>query len=167
MRQNVEVIFIPASTGGTLAGIGRFFRETLPSAQIVGVDAKGSIIFGSPPAPRKLTGIGSSRTSTFLQGSLYDEAILVKDEEAFAFCRFLSVATGITVGGSSGAVLAACSSYLAKNPEKQNVICICAVHGKNYRSSIFNDQWLQKQGIQLSRVDLGPVDHIHAHPIER
>src|SRR5262249_32244417 len=102
MNGQVDTIFVPVSTGGTLAGIGRFFREVSPSTHIVGVDAYGSIVFGSPPAPRKLTGIGSSRPSSFIHPDLYDAHMLVRDEEAFAFCRALSFTTGIKVGGSSG-----------------------------------------------------------------
>lgn len=160
MQQDVEVIFIPASTGGTLAGISTFFRRIQPSTEIIGVDAVGSVIFGAPPAPRKLTGIGSSRASSFLTKDLYDDVLLVKDEEAFAFCRFLLISTGISVGGSSGAVLAACASYLALHPEKTRIACICADSGETYKSSIFNDAWLQEQGIRLSSLDLKLVDAI-------
>jgi N-(2-amino-2-carboxyethyl)-L-glutamate synthase len=150
MQHKVDAIFVPVSTGGTLAGIGRFFRYIQPTTQIIGVDALGSVVFGTPPKPRKLTGIGSSRRSTFIHRELYDESMLVKDEEAFAFCRFLFASTGISVGGSSGAVLAACVRYIAQHPERERVVCVCADHGNNYHSSIFNDAWLQEQGLTIT-----------------
>lgn len=161
MQPPIDVIFAPASTGGTLAGIGKFFRETLPSTRIVGVDALGSVIFGTEPAPRKLTGIGSSQRSTFLHKGFYDEYILIKDEEAFAFCRFLFASTGISVGGSSGAVLTACARYLSQHQEARRIVCICADHGENYRSSIFSDGWLKEQELELSLDHLGQVEHVH------
>lgn len=160
MQQEIEAIFIPVSTGGTLAGISRFFRQIQPSVEIIGVDAVGSVVFGASAAPRKLTGIGSSRNSSFLQKNLYNESILIKDEEAFAFCHCLLASTGICVGGSSGAVLAACARYLAQHPGKTRVVCVCADHGKIYTSSIFNNAWLQEQGVHLSPLDLGPVEGI-------
>jgi N-(2-amino-2-carboxyethyl)-L-glutamate synthase len=129
MHQEIEAIFIPVSTGGTLAGISRFLRQMQPSVAIIGVDAVGSVVFGTSAAPRKLTGIGSSRSSSFLQKDLYDESLLITDEEAFAFCHFLLAGTGISVGGSSGAVLAACGRYLGQHPEKTRVVCVCADHG--------------------------------------
>src|SRR5437660_4064234 len=92
MGGKVDAIFVPVSTGGTLSGIGRFFREVSPKTHIVGVDAYGSVVFGTPAAPRKLTGIGSSRPSSFLSEELYTTFILIKDEEAFAFCRALDAA---------------------------------------------------------------------------
>lgn len=160
MNGKVDAVFAPVSTGGTLAGIGRYFREVSPSTRIIAVDARGSVIFGTPPAPRKLTGIGSSRPSSFLATNLYDTFILVSDEEAFAFCRTLLATTDIAVGGSSGAVLAACAQYLRAHPEINDVVCVCADSGKNYASSIFNDRWLEQQGLDLSKELPEPIQDI-------
>jgi len=160
MHGKVDVLFVAVSTGGTLAGIGQYFREVSRSTVIVGVDAYGSVIFGTPPAPRKLTGIGSSKPSSFLTRSLYDLHMLVNDGEAFAFCRALRETTGISVGGSSGAVLAACAKYLEAHPEVADVVCVCADTGDNYMNSIFNDDWMQKQELDLSKERLGPVQDI-------
>lgn len=160
MHGNVGTLFMAVSTGGTLAGIGRFFREVSPTTSIVGVDAYGSVVFGTPPAPRKLTGIGSSRPSSFITKHLYNLHMLVKDEEAFAFCRALWEATDIKIGGSSGAVLAACAKYLQAHPEARNVVCVCPDGGDNYANSIFNDDWIQKQGLDVSKERLEPVQDI-------
>jgi N-(2-amino-2-carboxyethyl)-L-glutamate synthase len=160
MHGKVDVVFAPVSTGGTLAGIGRYFREVSPQTRIVAVDARGSVVFGTPPAPRRLTGIGSSRPSSFIEPHLYDAFMLVGDEAAFAFCRALLAATDIAAGGSSGAVLAACAQYLRGHPEANNVVCVCADSGKNYLSSIFNDRWLEQQGIALTQELLEPVQDI-------
>lgn len=157
MRGEVDVVFVAVSTGGTLAGVGRYFREINPRTVIVGVDACGSIVFGGSPAPRKLTGIGSARVSSFIEPILYDTSIIVTDEQAFAFCRAINDATGISVGGSSGAVLAACASYLLHHPEKFNVVCLCPDDGNNYQSTIYNDQWLVDNNIALMKNSLEPV----------
>ena len=149
MDGRVDAVFVPVSTGGTLTGIGRYFREASPATRIIGVDAWGSVAFGGTPAPRKLTGIGSSRQSAFITRDIYDLHMLVKDEEAFAFCRSLFLATGIKVGGSSGATLAACVRHLQDQPELEHVVCICADDGENYNTSIFCDAWMEQHGFQL------------------
>jgi len=160
MHGKVGAIFVAVSTGGTLAGVGRYFREFSPATRVIGVDVCGSVIFGTPAAPRKLTGIGSSRSSSFLSPELYDSHMLVRDEEAFAFCRALYNTTGIKVGGSSGAVLSACVHYLQAYPDVSDVVCVCADDGQNYTSSIFSDSWLLQQGIHLSPAHLGPLQDI-------
>ncbi len=164
MQGQIDAVFVPVSTGGTLAGIGRYFRAVSPATQIIGVDAYGSVVFGATPAPRKLTGIGSSRSSSFLTEDLYNAHLLVTDEEAFAFCRALCATTGFKVGGSSGAVLAACAHYLQDHPAAEQIVCICADNGENYASSIFSDAWLEQQGLHLSSIHLGAVqDIVRAH----
>lgn len=160
MHGQVDAVFVPVSTGGTLAGIGRYFRAVSPTTQVIGVDARGSVVFGTPAAPRKLTGIGSSRPSSFLTKDLYNEYFLVTDEEAFAFCRALWATTGHKVGGSSGAVLAACARYLQVHSNVKHVVCVCADNGENYASSIFSDEWLKYQGLHLSSIHLGAVQDI-------
>lgn len=160
MNEEVDAVFVPVSTGGTLAGIGRFFQEVSPQTRVIGVDARGSIAFGGAPSPRKLTGIGSSRRSSFLSPDLYHTYLLISDEEAFAFCRLLYQQTALRVGGSSGATLAACASYLAANPHLQHIVCVCADDGANYASSIFNEEWLQREHISLNGAHAGLVQSI-------
>lgn len=145
----VDAVFVAASTGGTLAGIGRFFRELGPVTSIVAVDAVGSSVFGMPPGRRYLTGIGSSQPSYFLNPTLYDERIDIGDGEAFAFCRGIADATGLRVGGSSGAVIAACIRHLRSHPTIENPICLCADSGDNYASTIYSDRWTEEKGIDV------------------
>jgi cysteine synthase A len=104
--------------------------------------------------------MGSSRRSRFVDPGLYDELIYVGDCEAFAFCRALKAATGIEVGGSSGACLAACARYLQLHAGTERPVCICADSGDHYASSIFNDAWLVRNGLEIGRRHLGPVSEI-------
>lgn len=156
----LDAVFVPVSTGGTLAGIARFLRRESASTQIVAVDAHGSVALGGSPGPRLLTGIGAAKRSSFATRDLYDAAVLVSDREAFAYCRTLAATTGISVGGSSGAALAACARVLARDAELERVACICPDGGRSYRSTIYSDRWLAHNGIHLGPDDLGPVEEI-------
>ena len=161
MGHRVDVVFVAVSTGGTLAGIGRFFRETSPKTRVIAVDARGSAALGGAPGKRRLVGIGSSRLSEFLDARLYDEHIYVEDCEAFAFCRALEASTGIAVGGSSGACLAACARYLQAHRGIERAVCLCADRGEHYASSIFSDSWLAQHGLEIAPRHLGPVSDIY------
>jgi 2,3-diaminopropionate biosynthesis protein SbnA len=158
LEKRVDAIFIAVSTGGTLAGVARFFRAASPGTRIIAVDAVGSLIFGGRPARRRLTGIGSAKVSTFIDKTHYDLVEWVGDEDAFLFCRNLLDKTGIHVGGSSGAVLVACARYLETHPEVENAVCLCPDTGENYRSTIFDDQWLKENGVVLQ--NRSPVQEI-------
>lgn len=161
---DLDAVLVPVSTGGTLAGIGRFLRRESPGTRVIAVDAHGSIALGGHPAPRLLTGIGAGQRSTFVVPGLCDETAFVGDGEAFAFCRALAAATGIAVGGSSGAALAACAHLLAREPDLDRIACICPDGGQSYRSTIYSDRWLTQNGIRLDPADLGSVEEIAPAP---
>jgi len=161
MECEVDAVFVAVSTGGTLAGIARYFRQTSPLTRVIAVDARGSVALGGTPATRKLTGMGSSRRSELATEASYDELVYVGDAEAFAFCRALDASTGIRVGGSSGACLAACADWLARHPGMERAVCVAADRGEHYASSIFNDAWLSRNGLALGSRDLLPATKIH------
>lgn len=160
LHGEIDAVFVPVSTGGTLAGLARCLRRDSPATRIVAVDALGSVALGGRPGPRLLTGIGASRRSSFLSADLYDQSVLVGDAEAFAFCRALAAATGISVGGSSGAALAACARLLARDPYLDRVVCLCPDRGDRYASTIYDDGWLSRNGIDPGSLELGPVETI-------
>src|SRR5205085_4400068 len=66
-QPNVDAVFLAASTGGTLAGLGRYFKAVNPRVRVVGVDVPGSRVFSAVQAPRVLNGVGSSFASQFLR----------------------------------------------------------------------------------------------------
>lgn len=137
-----DALFVAVSTGGTLAGIARYLRRARPGIRIVAVDADGSVVFGGQPAPRRLTGIGSSQRSSFLRPWMYDHHISVCDAEAFAACRALRAACSISVGGSSGAALAACLEGLRRHPDIRRAVVVCPDLGCGYQDSIYDDAWI-------------------------
>ncbi len=155
-----DAVFVAVSTGGTLAGIARYLREVAPHVKVVAVDVVGSVALGHAAGPRLLTGIGSARRSEFLVASDYAAAVLVTTEDAVAHCRALAAATGVSVGGSSGAVLAACAGYLAQHPDCGTAVCICADGGAKYLDTIFSDDWLRAH-------DLRPEAAIEYNPNAR
>jgi 2,3-diaminopropionate biosynthesis protein SbnA len=147
MDHKVDAVFVAVSTGGTLAGVGRYFHEVSPGTKVVGVDAKGSVVFGGPAGQRKLTGIGSSRQSDFLVPGVFDSHVIVDDQRSFSMCRRIA-ALDISLGGSSGSVLAACAQYLFEHPEVKRSVCICPDSGESYQSTIFNNDWMLRNGFR-------------------
>jgi cysteine synthase A len=152
-RPDMDAVFIAASTGGTLAGVGRYLRRCAPSVRVVGVDLRGSRVFGLPGGTRLVTGIGSSRPSTFLRPGDYDDVVLVDDREAIAVCHRLRDDLGIGLGGSSGAAIAACARYLVDHPEISRPVCICPDGQANYLNTLYSPDWLGAHDLDPSLDD--------------
>ncbi|HEX3961416.1 MAG TPA: pyridoxal-phosphate dependent enzyme [Trebonia sp.] len=146
-RPGIDAVFIAASTGGTLAGIGRYLRSAASSVKVVGVDIRGSHVFGHPSGKRLITGIGSSRPSLFLRPGDYDDVVIVDDQEAVMACHYLQDNLGIGLGGSAGAVVAACARYLKAHPEVAQPVCVCPDGRANYVNTLYNHSWLSERGL--------------------
>jgi N-(2-amino-2-carboxyethyl)-L-glutamate synthase len=155
-RPGMDAVFIAASTGGTLAGIGRYLKSVFSSVKVVGVDISGSRVFGYPSGKRLITGIGSSRPSLFLRPGDYDDVVIVDDTEAVVTCHCLQDNLGIGLGGSAGAVVAACARYLKSHPEIAQPVCICPDGRANYLNTLYNHSWLAEHGMDAA-LDLESV----------
>ncbi|MFJ8692603.1 cysteine synthase family protein [Streptomyces roseolilacinus] len=145
--ERMQALFAAVSTGGTLAGLSRYFRRARPGVRVVAVDVEGSTVFGGTPGPRVLTGIGASRRSSFVHASHCDEVLAVEERRAVACCHTLREDTGISLGGSSGAVIAGCLDYLYRHPEIRNVVCLCPDLGDHYVPTVYHPSWLDRIGL--------------------
>ena len=88
-RGKVDAVLAAVSTGGTLVGLSEGLRAAVPRARVFAIDVRGSLATLSKGHAHLLTGIGATRTSSFLRRHHYDHALRVLDTEAFAYCRML------------------------------------------------------------------------------
>jgi 2,3-diaminopropionate biosynthesis protein SbnA len=158
MHGAVDAVLVAVSTGGSLAGIARYFREVSPATRIVAVDAVGSAAIGGDQAPRDLVGIGASLPSSLVEPGLIDHRLWVCDADAFATCRLVRSRSGLAVGGSSGAVIHAAAKYQLDHPEATRVVGVLADDGGSYAESIYDDRWLTEKGHLIGERQLPMTD---------
>jgi cysteine synthase A len=146
----LDAVLVPVSTGGTLAGISDGLRSHNHAAAVYAIDAAGSLVTGGGAHPHLLTGIGATRKSSFLQPRHYTSACRVQDVLAFTMCRILVADTGLAVGGSGGAAIAAFAQALRTRDGLANHQCpvaLIADGGERYLSTIYDDGWLKFHGV--------------------
>ncbi|MEV0370856.1 cysteine synthase family protein [Streptomyces sp. NPDC050636] len=129
-----DAVAVAVSTGGTLAGVARYFRDHLPDARIIAVDAVGSAALGGPPAERpfKLAGFGSGRVSGFVRPGDWDHIVRLRDEDAVAACALVRKRTGRSLGGSAGAAVLASVVRAVTDPSLREIACLCPDSGEKY-----------------------------------
>ncbi|MDO9268259.1 MAG: 2,3-diaminopropionate biosynthesis protein SbnA [Methylobacter sp.] len=140
----VDYLVLGVSTSGTVHGISRRLREAWPDLKVVAVDAVGSVLFGTPPYPRELPGIGASRVPELLQRGEIDQAIHIDDYESALACRELVKHEGIFAGGSSGSVISAIQRLARQVPHGARILTVLPDRGERYLDSVYDDEWLSR-----------------------
>jgi cysteine synthase A len=142
----LDCLVVPVSTTGTILGLARRLRSAFPALHVVAVDAAGSVIFGGPPGPRQIPGLGAGRRPELLAPAEIDEVVYVSDREAVAGCRALARAEGILAGGSSGAAVAAIERLRPDLPDRWRILTILPDRGERYLDQIYDDEWAKAVG---------------------
>jgi 2,3-diaminopropionate biosynthesis protein SbnA len=138
----IDYLVAPVSTTGSIQGIARRLRQDHPALRVVAVDAVGSVIFGGPPASRRLPGFGASRVPELLEPEEIDEVIHVDDVASALGCRQLVATEGILAGGSSGAVITAIERLVQRVTGAARVVCLLPDRGERYLDLVYDDAWL-------------------------
>lgn len=147
----VDALFAAVSTGGTLAGLSAGLRASKTGVEVYAVDAHGSLVTSDVSKVHLLSGIGAARKSDFLHPGVYDRAVQIRDVEAFALCRLFATDTGLAVGGSGGAVLAAFIRMMSESASHYRCpVAIIPDGGESYRDTFYSDDWLSEHGVMSS-----------------
>ncbi|NSL87210.1 pyridoxal-phosphate dependent enzyme [Chitinophaga solisilvae] len=135
----VDYLFAAVSSGGTITGLSIRLKELYPHIKVIGVDVEGSVIFGSPPKPRQLSGIGSSKVPPILSNALIDEVMIISEEDIRKGARELYATHGVYGGASCGAAYFAVCSYFHNRKffRLPNVVFICPDHGHTYQQVVY------------------------------
>lgn len=134
---NVDIFVATVGTGGTITGTGSYLKSMNPDVRVVAVEPAASPFLSKGIAgAHQIQGIGAGFVPEVLDTKVYDEIIVVEDEEAFAYGRQIARTEGVLVGISSGAALCA-AAELAKRPENQGktIVALLPDTGEHYLST--------------------------------
>lgn len=137
LEGQVDVFVAGIGTGGTITGTGSYLKSQNPKIQIVAVEPAGSPFLSKGiKGPHGLQGIGAGFKPDLLDDTVYDEIILVADEDAYQTGREIARTEGILVGITSGAAVWA-ATELAKRPELsgKNIVVLLPDTGDRYLST--------------------------------
>ena len=156
MEGDVDAVVCGVGSGGTLTGLGRFFRAASPKTRMVLADPKGSILEPLVNRDEHVTpgswiveGIGEDfiPDNCDLSFLAKGDAYAISDQESVEAARELLSKAGVLGGSSSGTLFAAALRFCRAQSEPKRVVTFVCDSGNKYLSKVFNDHWLAEQGL--------------------
>jgi cystathionine beta-synthase len=155
----LDAVVISVGTGGTISGVGRFFKERKAEVLVVGADPEGSVYTAHDEAdvhPYLVEGIGKDSWPQTMDPEVVDEWIRVSDRDSFLTARRLAREEGILAGGSAGTTLWAALQIAPRFGPEAQILTIIPDTGRNYLSKFYDDNWMLDHGF-LERRTLAPT----------
>lgn len=154
MGHDVDAAIAGAGTGGTITGLGRFFKKVSPKTEIILADPVGSILAAAAnKAPRPeggsylVEGIGQDYVPDTLDLSVVSRGYSIPDDESIRTAQELLLKEGILCGSSSGTLIATALRYCREQTQPKRVVTFVCDSGNKYLSKIYNRYWLNDQGL--------------------
>jgi cysteine synthase A len=143
----VDIFVAGVGTGGTITGIGEVIKEHNPEAKVVAVEPlRSAVLSGEQAYPHRIQGIGAGFIPKILNQEIYDEILLVTDEDSSKYAHLLSENEGI-LAGISGAANVWAALELASRPENsgKTIVTVLPDSGERYLSTWLYDEFAINQ----------------------
>ena len=152
---NIDAFTCATGTGGTLAGVSRFLKEQREDVQIVLADPMGSALYSwvkdgetvMSKGPSITEGIGNSRVTDNLAGTVIDDAVQVSDREAVSMVYQELREEGWFFGSSTGINLCAALKVARNMGPGHTIVTVLCDSGSKYQSRLFNAEFLAEKGL--------------------
>src|SRR5881398_10273 len=150
----IDALVISVGTGGTISGVGRYFKERKPEILIVGADPEGSVFTAKDDKdvhPYLVEGIGKDTWPKTMDPNVVDEWVRVSDRDSFLTARALARDEGLLVGGSGGTTVWAALELAKRFGPDATILTMIPDSGRSYMSKFYDENWMLEHGFAERR----------------
>jgi cystathionine beta-synthase len=170
MDGRLDAVVVGIGSSGTISGLTQFFREKLPSVEMILADPEGSVLadqvnkghYGKAGS-WLVEGIGEDFIPEICDFSMCRRGYSIPDAESFAVAREILRKEGLLVGSSTGTLVAAALRWCREQKGEKRVVTFACDTGNKYLSKLFNDFWMVDQGF-IDREQHGDLRDLIGRP---
>jgi cystathionine beta-synthase len=159
----IAAIVISVGTGGTISGVGRYFKERNSDVLIVGADPEGSVYTAKEDRdvhPYLVEGIGKDTWPKTMDPTAVDDWVRVSDRDSFLTARRLAREEGLLVGGSGGTTVWAALELAKRFGPDATILTMIPDSGRSYMSKFYDDNWMLEHGFAERRAPAPTVSEL-------
>ncbi len=153
----VDGFICSVGSGGTLAGVSRYLKDTNKDITIGVADPRGAAMYnlfvhGEAKASEggSITeGIGLGRVTPIVEQMKVDNGYLIPDEEAVPIVFDLLEHEGLCLGGSSGVNVAGAIRLAKDLGPGHTIVTMLCDGGTRYQSKLFNPEFLRSKNLPV------------------
>jgi len=129
-------------TGGTISGVGKALKEANPKTLIWAVEPEqAAILSGKEVGSHLQMGIGDGLVPKILNQQIYDDIVIITDEEALKTAKDLAAKEGLMCGITGGTNVAAAQKMARKLGKGKTIVTILPDTAERYFSTpLFDEQ---------------------------
>ncbi|HYO65382.1 MAG TPA: cystathionine beta-synthase [Archangium sp.] len=153
LGNRLDAMVCGVGSGGTIAGLSRYFAKTIPGCEMVLADPEGSVLAEYVQTGKMgkagswvVEGIGEDFLPPNADLTRVKKAYTISDKESLETARMVLKKAGILAGSSSGTLIAAALRYCREQTTPKRVCTFVCDSGNKYLSKMFNDFWMADQG---------------------
>jgi len=156
----LDAIVISVGTGGTVSGVGRYFKERGSKTLIVGADPEGSVYTSEETHPYLVEGIGKDTWPVTMDPASVDRWVRVSDRDSFVTARRLAREEGILAGGSAGTTVWAALEVARDFGPDGRILTVLPDSGRSYLSKFYDDNWMLQYGFLERKAPAPTLDEV-------
>ncbi len=135
----LDAVVMCIGSGGTLAGLSRFFAERAPHVAVIAAAPAN--------ANSVIEGVNDEKCEAPVHGVTPSVLVRVEDADAVGMTLRLAREEGILAGGSTGLATWAALGVARELGVGKRVVVIAADTARNYLSTYFDEAWRKERGM--------------------
>ena len=150
----IDAFVASAGSGGTIGGVSDGLKAHDSGIVIALADVPGAALYNyykngelKSEGSSIAEGIGQSRVTKNLEGSVIDKAYLIPDDESLPVNYDLLMHEGLCLGGSSGVNVAGAIHLAREMGKGKTIVTMLCDYGNRYQSKMYNREFLREKNL--------------------